>query len=177
MYRALLLAVAVGLPGQALAVGPDDSPPTPTETTMTCDEGFIWDGVIGRCVVIRESRLGDEALYEAARELAYAARYGDAIAALNQMSNQGDSHVLTMLGFTHRQAGRVALGLAYYDRAIDVDPDNLLARSYLGQAHVLAGRYNLARQELDQIRNRNGAGTWAETTLVQAIATGQTTDY
>jgi len=36
------------------------------------------------------------------------------------------------------------------------DPDNTLARSYLGQAHVAQGDLGAARDQLRQIRARGG---------------------
>lgn len=172
MFRIAATLGLICLPMGALAVGPEDDPPLPTQSTTTCSAGMIWDPGLGRCAVIRNSRLGDDALYRTARELAYAGRYEDAIATLGQMSDPTESRVLTTLGYAHRRAGRVDLGMAYYDRALAADPDNLLARAYLGQAHLLAGRYNMARRELDEIRARGGAGSWPETALDRAIAAG-----
>ena len=58
-----------------------------------------------------------------------------------------------------------------------MDPDNLLARSYMGQGHVASGEMVLAQAQLTEIRMRGGRNTWAEASLVQAITTGSGTSY
>jgi hypothetical protein len=55
-----------------------------------------------------------------------------------------------------------------------VNPDNLLARSYMGQALVEQGQVDLALAQLSEIRMRGGRGTWAETSLANAVATSVT---
>ncbi len=74
-------------------------------------------------------------------------------------------------------AGRLEDGLAYYAEALAQNPDNIQARSYLGQAYVEMNELVLASAELDQLRLRGGAGSWAEASLAKAVATGQTTSY
>ncbi len=91
---------------------------------------------------------------------------------------EGDTdRVLTYKGFANRKAGRLEEGLAYYDAALQVNPDNLLARSYLGQALVEMGEMQLAQVQLDEIVARGGAGHWPATALQKAIETGQTYTY
>ncbi len=55
-----------------------------------------------------------------------------------------------------------------------MNPDNLLARSYMGQALVEQGQVDLALAQLSEIRMRGGRGTWAETSLTNAVATSVT---
>ena len=52
--------------------------------------------------------------------------------------------------------GRLEDGLAYYAEALAQTPDNIQARSYLGQAYVEMNELVLASAELDQIRPRGG---------------------
>lgn len=174
---ALLIALT---PSLALAVGSDDEQPTapvPTQTTKECKGVQVWDEKTKTCVDPQKSRLDPKILKEAVRELAYAGRNADAQGVLRALPDQTDDFVLTYWGFTHRRLGRMDLALDYYDRALVRNPDNLLARSYLGLAHVEAGRLADARGQLREIRARGGAGTWPETALAQAIATGQSSDY
>ena len=70
--------------------------------------------------------------------------FEDAQAVLAAHPDQTDSRVLTYWGFTHRKLGNRALSQAYYDQAIAADPDNLLARSYMGQGFVEEGQFGLA---------------------------------
>ena len=165
-------------PFLAFAAGSDNTaPPTPTATTTTCDEGLVFDEKTKKCIAPVEGRLDDDTLYQAVRELAYAGKYDGALKVLSAMSDQSDDRVLTYLGFINRKMGNVERGLDYYDVALKQNPDNILARSYLGQALVEQGEIEMAQAQLDEITARGGAGTWAETSLRQAIATGVTYTY
>jgi tetratricopeptide (TPR) repeat protein len=181
MIRTTLIpaAFAALLALPALAVGPDDDPPTPTETTTTCPEGTVWDGDTQGCVAIEESSsLSDpDALIATVRELAYAGRHADALALLARAPDPSDTMVLTYLGYSTRSLGDMDSGLAYYDRALAADPDNLLARAYLGMARLLLGETERAAVQLAEIRARGGAGRWPERALAAAIAQGSTTGY
>lgn len=176
--RNLLLVVALTIPFGAFAAGSgDSSPPKPTETTKKCKVSKIWDNKKRRCVTIKDTRLDDDTLYQAARELAYVGRYGDAIDTLKKMSDQQESRVLTYYGFAHRKAGRTTIGTDFYLAAINADPDNILARSYMGQGMVEQGDMEGARVQLAEIRHRGGTSSWAETALASAIHDGKTFSY
>ncbi len=176
--RPALIAAFVLAPGLALAAGGgDDKPPKSTKTTTECTEGLVWDDKTQACVALQDSRLDDDGLYGAARELAYAGRYEDAITALRAMSDPEDDRVLTTLGFAYRKAGDLDRGMGYYQQALAKNPDNLLARSYMGQALVEMGEITLARAELSEIRRRGGRQTWAEISLRTAIESGQGFSY
>lgn len=174
----LAVLVSMAMPGGGWAAGTEsDSAPTPTETSTTCKDGTVWDETEKKCVEIQGSLLSDDALFIAARELAYAGRHEDALLALAEMDEGDTDRVLTYKGFAMRKAGMVEEGMAYYDRALAQNPDNLLARSYMGQGLVEQGEILLASAQLDEIVVRGGAGTWAETSLRQAIRTGVTYGY
>lgn len=170
-----LLAAAFGV-APALAVGGGDGPPTPTPTTTECPRGQIWDTERQACVEVRAG-LDEDLLYDAVRELAYAGRNDEALAVLDVMAGQTESRVLNYRGFLLRRTGNMEAGMEAYVRALAADPDNILARSYMGQALVLQGNRHAARQQLDEIRARGGAGSWAEAALVQALETGAGSDY
>jgi len=176
--KRLILAVFTFLPVAALAAGGGSStPPTPTETTTTCQQGKVWSTETSSCVDPQESRLDDDTLYRAARELAYAGQYPETLAVLAAMSDPLDDRVLTYKGFAHRKMGEVALANAYYRQAIARNPDNLLARSYMGQGFAEAGQIVEARAQLTEIRRRGGRSTWAEVSLRMAIENGAGTSY
>lgn len=175
-FAATLLAIA--LPFGALAVGSDDTaPPTPTETTATCAEGQLYDAEAKKCKNPADASLDDDTRFGAVRELAYAGRYAEALAALDAMQEGESDRVLTYRGFITRKSGDMAGGMVYYARALTVNPDNILARSYMGQALVEQGDIAGAARQLDEIRSRNGTGTWAEAALSHAVGTGQTLNY
>lgn len=170
--RAPILALCLIFPVAALAVDTEE-PPAPTPTTTQCTEGQVWDADKGACVAIEEGRLDDDTLYRAAREFAYAGQYTHAIAALSAMSDRRSDRVLTYMGFTLRKSGEPARGMGYYAAALAKNPDNLLARSYLGQGLVELGQIDGAIAQLEQIRARGGTGTWPELALLGALRTGQ----
>ncbi|MBT8411080.1 MAG: hypothetical protein KJP02_04705, partial [Octadecabacter sp.] len=154
--------------------------PTPTETTKTCAEGLIWDLATQSCLTPAASTNDDNAMMEAVRELAYAGRYGDARSVLDRL-DYSDSRVLTYYGFTARKMGDMDAGMGYYRAALDVDPDNLLARSYMGQGLAERGDMAGAREQLSEIRARArlaGEGqTWSEVALRLAIESGTGPSY
>jgi tetratricopeptide (TPR) repeat protein len=170
--------VSLMLPGIAVAAGSNDSSaPTPTETTTKCEKSQVWDEETQKCVDAQSGRLDNDILFDAARELAYAGRADDALVVLAAMTEGETDRVLTYMGFASRKAGDVEAGLDYYDRALGQNPDNLLARSYLGQAYVEMNEIELASLQLDEIVARGGAGSWAEISLRKAIETGTTFSY
>ena len=179
MKHLLALTLSCALPVAGFAAGSDDSSaPKQTNTTKKCAAGELWDEESKSCVKVEgANHLGDDVLYGAVRELAYAGRVKDAQIALAAMSNQAEDRVLTYWGFTHRKLGNLDTAMVFYDRALTQNPDNLLARSYMGQAHVAAGAYDLARAELREIRMRGGRNTWAEASLRLALDSGRGFNY
>ena len=177
--KPVFFAAAIALlPLSSMAAGSDDPfVPKPTQTTKECKKGKVWSEKKKRCVKPGNASLNDDILYGAVREYAYAGQFENAQTVLSAMTDQSDDRVLTYWGFTHRNLGDVELGMAFYERAISQNPDNLLARSYMGQAHVEAGAPYLAWVQLQEIRTRGGAGTWPDQSLAEAIRSGETYNY
>lgn len=176
--RALAILIMTALPLTAFAAGSDDTvAPTPTQTSEDCKKGEIWDEKTSLCVAPETTGMNDDQRFLAVRELAYAGRPDDALRVLASMTEGKTDRVLTYLGFANRKAGRLEEGLSYYAQALVQNPNNIQARSYLGQAYVEMNEIELASAEWDEIRQRGGAGTWAEISLGRAIATGQTASY
>ncbi len=201
MLKTLILTAALtlplALPTTALAAGGDStSKPKPTETTQDCFKARqwdpetkkfvrfsqpvngVWDASIKKCVrPDKTSHLDIDTMYRAVRELAYAGRYGEVLQVLDQMPDQMDDRVLTYRGFTARKLGNLEQADMYYEQALVQNPDNILARSYMGQGKVAAGDTVAAVVQLREIQNRGGVGTWAEASLRSAIETGTTYSY
>jgi predicted Zn-dependent protease len=176
--RILTTLLITALPFAAFAAGSDDTtPPVPTETTQKCEDGQVWDEKFQKCKNPQDASLGDDTRFGAVRELAYAGRYDEAKRVLAAMQEGESDRVLTYLGFITRKSGDMPGGMAYYARALDVNPDNILARSYMGQALVEQGDIAAAARQLDEIRLRGGTGTWAEASLAHAVGTGQSLNY
>lgn len=171
------IGIVLVLCAPAFAVGSDDDAPPPTNPAFACAEGLIWDPETRKCVAPQEASLSDDARYAAVRRLAYEGRLVEAQAVLATMTDQTEDRVLTYWGFTHGRSGDLATALRYYRAALVRNPDNILARSYMGQALVAAGRSGAARRQLAEIRARGGAGGWAERSLATALETGRGYDY
>jgi len=172
------------IPGFAFAAGGGGTggttwtnPPKPTETTETCTGIQVWDTKTKKCVNPQGTSLDPDTLIGAVRELAYAGRNKDAQGVLQVIANQNDDLVLTYWGFTHRKLGKADLAQAFYTRAITQNPDNILARSYMGQGFVEQGRIEEAIAQWREIKARGGQDSWAEASLREAIRTGITYNY
>lgn len=171
------LAVAAALlAAPVFAAGTSPTPPTPTETA-DCPEGTVYSAERGGCVAPDQSGLSDDALFEAVRELAYAARYDDATLALDAMTEGATTRVETYRGFIARRTGDAEAAMDHYERALEIDPDNIQARSYMGQGKVSDGDIAGAELQLAEIVARGGAGTWPELSLRLAIQNGETFAY
>ena len=176
--RVLLAALLMAAPCAAFAAGTEDTaPPTPTETSTQCVKAQVWDEKLKKCVDAQSGSLSDDDRFRAVRELAWAGQPENALIVLAAMTEGETGRVLAYLGFAHRKAGRLGQGLAYYDRALIANPDNILARSYYGQMLVEMAEFEAAGRQLEEIRARGGAGTWAEASLNHALLTGQTLSY
>lgn len=173
-----LAAAALCLPAMAFAAGSDSSStPATTKTSTDCRAGQVYDAKTRSCLDSKSDLINDDTRYDAVRELAYDGQYDRALKVLAAMSDQSESRVLTYYGFIARKQGDVAGGFAYYTAALEADADNILARSYMGQALVILGQTDAARAQLAEIRSRGGDGSWAEASLAEAIATGTTYAY
>lgn len=176
------LAAGLLLPGLALAAGSGSSnPPATTETSTKCKKSEVWDEKTKKCVDAKTGaqtgQLDNDTLYQAARELAYAGRPDDALVVLSAMTEGQTDRVLTYMGFANRKAGNMDLAMGYYHAALAKNPDNLLARSYMGQGLVEEGQIEMAQNQLLEIMARGGAGTWPEQSLRKAIESGVTYSF
>lgn len=171
MTRAILLAGAVSLSmaGGAFAAGGGGDT---TSSTKKCDAGMVYDKKKKKCV--DAERAPDDALFEAAVNAAYGGQYQTTIDLLSFADNQDDPRILNYLGFAHRKLGLTADASGYYQKALSIDPDYNLARSYYGQGMIVDGNVDGAKVQLAEIRNRGGEGTWAYVMLENAIASGVT---
>lgn len=170
---AAAFSLAVALPAFA-AGGDSGSTPTPTETTQKCKDGQVWDKAKKKCVKPKKSSFNDDQIYDFAREFASAGQYDNAIAVLKLATSQNDPRILNMLGYSNRKAGRMQLGMNYYKKALEIDPDFILARSYMGQALLLQGDVAGARTQLVEIRDRGGQDTYAYRALYDSLKRSHT---
>jgi len=136
-----------------------------------CSNGKVWSTKKKKCVRIHSNNLSDEERYRQGWALAKHGQYEKAIEVL-KTADQNDPRVLNYLGYSHRKSGDLKTGISFYKLALAIDPDFVLAREYLGEGYVKAGRLDLAKLELDQIRNICGNDCTEYTRLAQVILTG-----
>ena len=151
--------------GASFAAGTSGAaaPPTPTATPPTspmqlkCKKGEVVKTVMKKgkktkmCVKAMGSLVPDNELYQQAYLLAKTGEYDWAIEVLSSIQNQNDPDVMNMLGYSNRKAGRVELGISYYAKALQLRPDFVRAREYLGEGYVAAGKLELAKAQLGEI--------------------------
>lgn len=177
MRRLPLIALALCLPVAAFAAGESSTAPTTTPTSTTCEAGKVWDEKTRTCLDAKSEVFDDDTRFAAVRELAYAGRADSAALVLAAMTEGDSDRVLTYRGFLARVTGDMDRAMAFYTAALDRNPDNLLARSYMAQGFVAQGRMAEAEAELATIRAMGGAGSWAEASLALAIRDGATFRY
>ncbi|MGJ8594725.1 tetratricopeptide repeat protein [Sulfitobacter sp.] len=165
----LATALAIALPVTAFAAMDETAPPKKPK----CESGFVYDKNSKKCVSTNGNTFDFETLYQEVRALSYDGRYTDAQELLAMMPAD-DDRVLTYMGFTNRKMGNADAAMEYYSRALDRNPSNVMARSYMGQGFVDDGNVTAAIEQLREIRAHGGTGTWAEASLRTAIATGET---
>ena len=137
-----------------------------------CPSGTAWSKQQGKCVAQKSGFLSDEDLARAGRQLALDGHYRDAIKVLELASNENDPAVLTYLGYSHRKLGNIDLGISLYKRALDIDPDNVDTREYLGEGYVSKGELDLAWLELVEIEKRCGTACVEYQALEKALRSG-----
>ncbi len=177
-----LIPLLVCLPALAFAAGTEEpvdetKPPETTATSTKCEDGMVFVEDKQECVKADDSALNNDARFNAVRELAYAGKPEAALIVLSAMTEGDTPRVLTYKGFASRKAGKMEEGLAFYELALEKNPNNILTRSYMGQMFVELGELDMAKEQLAEIRKRGGEGTWAEASLATAIETGKTMDY
>ena len=148
MLASAPLAFAAGSGG-----GNNDNSPA----TFRCPEGKVVKIVVvngvkkKKCVKVESGILPDEELYQQGRALAKEGHYDWALTVLAAVQNQQDPRVLNYIGYSHRKAGRLEIGISYYRKALAINPNFVLAREYLGEGYVAVGKIDLARSELAEI--------------------------
>lgn len=166
---AILAMVSAASVNFAAAMGNNGGGTSPA--AQNCKTGEVWDKNKKKCVKAQSGILPDEDLYEQGRALAKDGNYDWALKVLASIGNQNDPRVLNYTGYSHRKAGRLEIGISYYRKALAIDPDFVLAREYLGEGYVAAGRIDLAKAELAEIETRCGTSCEEYRELSQAIRT------
>jgi Flp pilus assembly protein TadD len=101
--------------------------------------------------------------------LAQAERFDEALEVLNMVRNPDTPKVLNYRGYITRKLGRTEEGIGYYLKSVAMDPQYAQVREYLGEAYVIQGKLNLAREQLQVIRTLCGTECEEYRDLSEAI--------
>ncbi len=173
----LVSALCGAFASTALAASDSDSTTTTSPKKLKCKQGEVVKDVtengkkVKKCVKVESGILPDGELYLQGRALAKEGEYNWALTVLAAIQNQNDPRVLNYTGYSYRKGGHLEIGITYYRKALAIDPDFVLAREYLGEGYVAAGRIDLARLELGEIEKRCGLTCEEYKDLSAVIAT------
>ena len=158
-------AIVAGLfaagPAFAIGSGSSDRP--------ECPRGQVYDQQKQQCVQAESGVIDDRSLVEYAYRLARDGQYQEALATLDLMQDPNTAEALNYRGYATRHLGRVEEGIGYYQQAVALDPEYTLVREYLGEAYIMQGRLDLARDQLSEIEKRCGTTCEPYVDLAEAI--------
>ena len=138
----------------SMAMGNDDS----EKKMPDCPKGQVYDSQSKRCVPEKTSRLSDGDKTRYAYHLAKKGDYQAALNLLDTLKNPDTREAWNYRGYATRKLGRTDEGIGYYQRAIALDPRYAKVREYLGEAWLIKGRPDLAREQLKTIAGICGTG-------------------
>ena len=122
----------------------------PSDLT-TCPPGLVWDTKHKKCLVRHSGVLSDPDMTEYAYALAKADRYQEAIDVLDLLDDPNTPRALNYRGYATRKLGHTDEGISYYLKSVALDPAYPQVREYLGEAYVIEGKYDLAKDQLATI--------------------------
>ncbi|WP_313655958.1 tetratricopeptide repeat protein [Pantoea sp.] len=131
----------------SMAMGNDDS----EKKMPDCPKGQVYDSQSKSCVPEKTSRLSDGDKTRYAYHLAKKGDYQAALNLLDTLKNPDTREAWNYRGYATRKLGRTDEGIGYYQRAIALDPHYAKVREYLGEAWLIKGRPDLAREQLKTI--------------------------
>lgn len=98
--------------------------------------------------------------YASVREALQAKEWATALNALQQLAretppvtDEAEFHNLTGFALRQHDASKLSTAIDHYQRALRIDPAHVQAREYLGQAHLMQGRTDLAQEQLTLIEH------------------------
>jgi tetratricopeptide (TPR) repeat protein len=169
-----VVALSLGLAAPAFAVGGgggnSGGSSGGARDSNTCRSGLIWDSRKHMCVPAQQGALPDEDMTEYAYALAQEGRYEEALATLDLLKHQATPRALNYRGYATRKLGRIDEGIGYYLQSVALDPQYAQVREYLGEAYVVKGRLDLAKEQLAVIETLCGTVCEEYAELSEAIA-------
>ena len=123
----------------------------PADDLTTCAPGQVWDRKHHRCLRRRSGILPDSDLTEYAFALAKADRFQEALDVLDMLDNPEHAARPELSGLRHAQARPHRRGDRLLSQVVALDPDYPQVREYLGEAYVIEGKFDLAKDQLATI--------------------------
>ncbi|HLH47794.1 MAG TPA: tetratricopeptide repeat protein [Roseiarcus sp.] len=117
----------------------------------TCERGKVWNAKTHKCLPRHSGVLPDSELADYAFALAKAERYEEALQVLDLSQNPNTPKALNYRGYITRKLGRIDEGIGYYLKSVALDPNYAQVREYLGEAYVIQGKFDLAKEQLGKI--------------------------
>jgi Flp pilus assembly protein TadD len=174
MRHVLALTAATLVAGGLLsAISPAVARDPGGSDTPNCPRGQVYDQRKMMCVTARSGLVDDRSLVAYAGALARAERFEEALATLDLMQDPNTAEALNYRGYATRKLGRIEEGIGYYQQAVALDPEYTLVREYLGEAYVIQGKLDLAKQQLSEIEQRCGTTCEPYEDLAEAIEAAQ----
>jgi hypothetical protein len=135
----------------------------------TCSYGQVWSAKKHKCLERHSGILPDPELTEYAFALAKAERYQEALDVLDTLDNPDTPRALNYRGYATRKLGRTDEGIGYYLKSVALDPVYPQVREYLGEAYVIEGKFDLAKDQLSTIEKLCGKDCEYYEDLSQAL--------
>lgn len=161
---AILVAAVLATPA---AVAKDQGP-----ASAVCDRfektSAAWMDCAEATPAAAGPAVADAEHFYAGYWLAKNGRYEEALGHLMK-ARVKNARVLTYIGFATRKLGRVEEAMGYYREALLKDPQNAIARSYLGEAHLARDDLQSAIAELRRVEQSCGRNCEAFTELAARI--------
>jgi tetratricopeptide (TPR) repeat protein len=129
----------------------------PITDMTTCPKGQVWNVKKKECTKEKADALPDDDMANYAWVLAKADRYQEALDVLNLLHDPNTAKALNYRGFATRKLGRTDEGIGYYLKSVQIDPQYAQVREYLGEAYVIKGRVDLAKDQLTTIKTICGS--------------------
>jgi len=159
---ALLLSLHSPL---SFAMGDNDS----DSKTPDCPKGQVYNSETKKCVPEKTTALSDDDKTRYAYHLAKKGEYQAALNLLDTLKNPDTREAWNYRGYATRKLGRTDEGIGYYQRSIALDPRYAKVREYLGEAWMIKGRPDLAREQLKTIAGLCGTKCEEYRDLASAI--------
>ena len=144
----------------------------PITDMTTCPKGQVWNVKKKACLKMKADAMDDDDMANYAWVLAKADRYDESLQVLDLLHDPDTAKALNYRGYATRKLGRTDEGIGYYLKSVQIDPQYAQVREYLGEAYVIKGRLDLAKEQLDTIQTICGTGCEEYEDLHEAIEKG-----